>query len=99
MKIIPIAAVPSQTFNIVLAGQNCAVALYQKAGDVYIDISVSNRPIVSCARCADRVKVVQHEYLGFIGDIAFADMQGSNDPEYSGFGTRYKLIYLEAADL
>lgn len=99
MKIIPISAVPSQTFNIVLAGQNCSMSIFQKSDDVYLDLAVSNTPIVQGVLCVDRVKVVRHGYLGFIGDISFVDLQGASDPDYNGFGTRYRLIYLEASDV
>jgi hypothetical protein len=49
--------------------------------------------------CMDRVKLVRHAYLGFIGNLGFIDTQGKTDPDYTGFGARYQLIYLEATDL
>ena len=49
--------------------------------------------IVAGMICLDRVRIVRHEYLGFIGNLVFIDTQGTSDPEYTGFGSRYLLIY------
>jgi hypothetical protein len=40
------------------------------------------------------VKLVCRDYLGFQGNIVFIDTQGTKNPEYSGLGTRYELIYM-----
>ena len=66
---------------------------------VFIDLEVNNAPIISGVICLNGVKIVRDAYLGFIGDLAFYDTQGSTDPVYSGFGTRYILVYLAPGDL
>jgi hypothetical protein len=99
MKIIPIQATPAQSLSVVLAGQNCQINLYQKSTGVFLDLYVSNSPIITATICLDSVLLVRETYLGFIGDLAMVDLQGSNDPDFTGFGTRYVLVYVEAADL
>lgn len=99
MKIIPLLAVPSQEFNIVLSGQSCAIKIYQKSTGLYFDLSVSNSPVVTGILCLDRVKLVRYSHLGFIGDLSFMDTQGTNAPEYTGLGDRFQLMYLETTDL
>jgi hypothetical protein len=99
MKQIPIASTPSQTLNVTLGAQSCKINLYQKSTGVYLDLSINNVPIVTAVLCLDRVKLVRHAYLGFIGNLGFIDTQGKADPDYTGFGTRYQLIYLEVTDL
>lgn len=99
MLFIPIATTPSQKLSVSLGGQQCQISLYQKTTGVYLDLSVLNRPIVTTALCRDRVRIVRHGYLGFIGDLAIVDTQGVEDPDYTGFGSRFLLIYLEASDL
>lgn len=99
MKIIPIQATPAQSLSVVLAGQNCQINLYQKSTGVYLDLYVSNSPIITATICLDSVLLVRETYLGFIGDLAMVDLQGNSDPVYTGFGTRYVLVYVEAADL
>lgn len=96
---IPISAVPSQVMSVQLGGQSCQIKVYQKSTGVYCDLAVNNVPVVTAVLCLDRNKLVRHKYLGFVGDLAFVDTQGKSDPDYTGFGTRYQLIYLESTDL
>lgn len=99
MKTVPLSAIPSQTLNVLLGGQNCTLKVFQKSTGVFVDVSVNNAPIVQGVIGLDRVRIVRYAYRGFIGDLAFIDTQGKNDPDYKGFGTRYFLMYLEASDL
>jgi hypothetical protein len=99
MIIIPLAAKPSQTLSVLLAGQNCQIKVYAKTTGVYLDLYVNNQAVVTGQVCRDRVAIVRQTYLGFIGDLSFFDTQGVDDPEYTGFGGRWQLIYLEASDL
>ncbi|VBB10623.1 phage baseplate plug family protein [Burkholderia stabilis] len=96
---IPLTANPAQKLSVLLAGQNCQISVYQKTTGLYLDLSVNNAPIKSGIICRDRVLLVRHAYLGFVGDLTFFDTQGVDDPEYSGLGTRWQLVYLEAGDL
>lgn len=99
MLIVPVSAKPAQTFNSVLGGQNCKINLYQKSTGLFADLYVNGNPLVTGLICRDRVRWVRHEYLGFIGDLALCDTQGVADPDYTGLGARFVLIYLEAGDL
>jgi hypothetical protein len=96
---IPLTPDPSLTFSVTLGGQTCKVELAQRLTGVYMDLYVGDQPIVQGAVCLDRVRIVRYGYLGFVGDLAFIDTQGTNDPHFSGFGGRFTLVYLEAADL
>jgi hypothetical protein len=99
VKIIPITATPSQTLNTVLANQICKINLYQKSTGVFADVYLNGVALVTGALCPDRVNVMRRKYLGFVGGLALCDTQGVSDAQYAGFGTRYVLVYLEAADL
>lgn len=99
MLTIPLSATPSKDYSVLLGGQNCQIKVYQKTTGLYFDISVNDVPLVQGTICRDRVKLVRHAYLGFIGDFAFFDTQGTSDPVSTGLGSRYQLAYLEASDL
>lgn len=99
MIIVPLNATPSQKLSVLLAGQNCQIAVYQKTTGVYLDLLINNAAVKTGIVCRDRVKLIRHAYLGFVGDLAFFDTQGVNDPTYDGLGARYQLVYLEASDL
>jgi hypothetical protein len=99
MLTIPLQATPSQSLSVLLAGQNCQINVYQKSTGMYLDLYVSNSPIITATICLDRVRMVRETYLGFIGDLSFVDTQGASDPVYTGLGSRFVLLYLEASDL
>jgi len=98
MKLIPLAVQPNQTLSVVLAGQNCQIAVYTKSTGLFVDLSVDNIPIVTAALARDRNRIVRVPGDVFVGDLTFYDTQGLNDPTYDGFGTRYQFAYIESTD-
>src|SRR6185312_6044554 len=99
MMEIPIQAVPSQSLNVVLAGQNCLVSIYQKSTGVFADLAVNGVTLLTAVLCYNCNRIVRRAYIGFVGDLAFIDTQGTDDPVSTGFGTRWRLLYLEAGDI
>ena len=80
---IPLSAVPSQTLSIVLDGQSCQLAVYQKqpitdeygvAAGLFFDLTVGGVAIINTARCLDRTPILQdRQYLGVSGEFMFLD--------------------------
>jgi hypothetical protein len=99
MFLIPLNAAPAQTLNVTLDNQACIINVYQKFYGIFCDLFVNNTPIIQGVLCLDRNYIVRSIYLGFTGDLAFYDTQGTSDPSWTGFGTRFAFLYLEAADL
>lgn len=114
MKVVPLAALPSQTLQIVLGGQNCALSIYTGDGydyndptlqttntNIYLDLSYNGGiAVTSTAICLDQKRLlINRQYLGFVGDFMFVDTQGNSDPQFAGLGDRWVLLYLEATDL
>jgi hypothetical protein len=92
-QIIPVQTVPAQTFNIVLNDQHCRINIYTRTTGLYVDIGRDNVLIIGGVLAHDRNWIVREAYFGFLGDIAFWDTQGINDPEWQGLNTRYYLGY------
>ena len=99
MLIVPLAATPSQTISVTLAGQSCRIAVYQKSTGLFVDLYINDVLAIGGVICLDRVRIVRDAYLGFIGDLGFYDAQGRADPDYTGLGNRFLLSYLETTDL
>lgn len=91
--IIPISPTPNQTFSVVLGGENIRIALYQRRTGVFMDVSKNDIRVVSGAICRTGTFIVRAPYLGLPGDFAFIDMQAMDDPDYTGFGSRFLLYY------
>jgi hypothetical protein len=104
-EIIPLSAVPNQTFACPVGSQNCRLNVYQKSSGLYIDVIKDDQAIILGVICEDRNRIIRNVYLGFSGDFAFFDTQkpadavAGQDPEYTGLGTRYQLIYIPEDEL
>lgn len=117
MQIVPLAAVPSQTFAAVLGGQAVQFALYLlgagAAAALYLDVIANGNTIFTAREArayggipstAAPFMLSGRRYLGFEGDLVFIDTQAgptvpTEDPEPSGLGTRWQLMYFSEADL
>ena len=98
--VIPIAAVPSQTIFCVLGNQNCQIAVYQKTQGVFVDLNSNGVDAFIASLGLNAVPLDSaNSYSGFSGNLYFIDTQGSDDPQYTGFNTRWVLIYLTAAEI
>jgi len=99
MQIVPLSAAPNQTLTISLGGQVTQLNVYQKSEGLYIDVLVNNVLIIGGVICENLNRIVRSLYLGFSGDLAFIDNEGSDDPVYTGLGARFSLAYLSASEL
>lgn len=100
MQNVPIQPVPNQTVTVQLGGQNCQLNIYQQLYGLFMDVYVNNTLIIGGVICENINKIVRNSYLGFIGDFVFYDTtDAKSDPDYTGLGSRYLLVYLEQADL
>lgn len=110
MLTIPTQSVVSQSLSVTLSNQACQISIYSKQRFVgalpynikqslYLDLYVSNSLVIGGVRCLNAVRIVRDYYLGFSGDIAFYDTQGTDDPIYSGLGSRFQLIYFNSTEL
>jgi len=99
MQLLALQTVPSQTLQATLGNQNVRLNVYQKFFGLFMDVYVADQLIIGGVICLNLTKIVRDAYLGFVGDFTFIDNQGASDPVYTGLGSRYSLIYLEASDL
>lgn len=104
MLVIPLKPVPAQRLAVLLAAQSCTMHIYQRSTGLYIDVLVDDALVIGGVLCRNLCVVVRSLYLGFIGDVAFVDTQpdkinGPMDPEYTGLGARYQLIWLAPSEL
>lgn len=98
-QIVPLQPVPSQIVSANLDNQNVQLNVYQKHFGLFIDVYSNNDLIIGGVICQDRNRIVRSLYLGFSGDFLFIDTQGEEDPDYTGLGARFSLVYLSPSDL
>lgn len=99
MQIVPIDPVASQKFTISLSNQACQIELTQRVTALYMNLFVNDELVIGGVICRNQVRIVRDLYLGFSGDFFFNDTQGSSDPNYTGLGTRFTLVYVTPDEL
>lgn len=83
---VPVSAVPNQFFQTSLNGVQWLITLETRLDNLYISLSNRDDGDVLLNRvCLNRVPVGH----GFV----FVDIEGNSDPEYTGLGSRYLLIW------
>lgn len=100
MQIIPVQSIPNQGIQVSLANQSVSLSIYQTNYGLFMDVASNNSPVVYGVLCHDVDRIIRDAYLGFTGDFVWYDTSGDgNDPIYTGLGTQFQLVYLEASDL
>lgn len=112
MQVVPLTAVPSQLVAAVLNGQSVSISVYQLGfppiAILYMDLVSNGTKIVTGRQCrsfggstteAAPFLLLSGQYWGFEGDFLFIDTEGDEDPQYSGLGSRWQLLYYSPTDL
>ena len=95
---VPLSPVPAQTLSVVLAGQACTLAVYQRRTGLFFDLLFNGIAVCTTVLCQNLAPLLVQQYQGFIGTFAFLDTQGDTPPAYQGLGSRYQLLYIGASD-
>lgn len=97
--IVPLQATPSQLISVTLNSQACQIAVKQKATGLFVDLFVDDALIIGGVLAENLNVLVRSAYLGFVGDLLFYDIAGTNNPDYLGLGVRYFLEYFTPDEL
>ena len=97
MIIVPLAAVPNQTFSITLDGNAYDMAIFLCNNIMAMDIVRNNEIILLGARLVPDEPIIPYRYLED-GNFFFITDQFAY-PYYTEFGTNQTLIYVSALEL
>ncbi len=92
-EIIPLRAIPWQSFSVVLNGQNCVLSLRQMGERLYADLTCNDVEIFAGRLCTLGTKLNCYPTTNFQGSLFFFDNFGKQDPQYEGLGDRWTLIF------
>ena len=90
---VPLKPVPSQKIIVDLNGQSSTIIIRQLGGRQFFSLSVEGNIICESVLMVDRSAIVRASYTGFIGDLMSVDTEKNEAPFYSGWGSRFVLIY------
>ena len=105
MNTIPLRSIANQTVQLVLGSQNCSLRVYTRQSTaesmaavggmaLFVDLAVNEQIVASGIIAREGTLLLRYPRLGFDGDLLFIDMQGDADPQWSGLGDRWRLLWL-----
>jgi len=98
MMQIPIQPEANQIVKTVVGGQNVQILLQQKPRGIFVDVNADGVDISAGVLALNETPLISRDYMGFEGNLYFIDTQGAADPEYTGLGERFQLVYIDAAE-
>lgn len=99
MLVVPVQAVPRQELQAQLGGQNVSLTIAQNFYGLFMDTYLNGGLVVGGVTCQNLNRCVRMGYTGFLGDLVFFDTEGTDDPIYTGLGTRWVLLYFTQDEL
>lgn len=97
MLIVPISALPNQTFSITLDNNQYDISLYVTTNIMSMDIIRNDTPIVMGMRTVSNYPVIPYEYLED-GNFFFITENGDY-PYYDQFNVTQQLIYISQSEI
>lgn len=94
-QIIPLPTDANVTFSAVLDGQEADINLTTTDYGLFADVAYNGQPVINARLCLDRTDINPNRYNGLPQALFFADLQGTTNPQQSGFNSRYVLVYGE----
>jgi len=90
---IPIDTVPNQEIMTILNGQQCRITIRTIKNNTFLSLETNAGIICQNVLCVDRSAIARSNH--FIGDLIFIDTEGEESPVYTGFNSRWLLLYNE----
>lgn len=97
MLLVPISAVPNQSFSIVLDGNQYDMSIYVTNNVSAIDIKRNNVDILLGSRIVPNSPIIPYRYLEN-GNFVFATEDGAY-PFYTEFGVTQSLFYFSQSEI
>lgn len=92
-QVIPLQPLAVQSFNCILDGLSARFTITATDRGVFADVVYNGVSVIAGRACKDRTDINPAKYNGLPQGLFFADQQGISDPVYTGFGTRFLLLY------
>ncbi|MBS0961133.1 MULTISPECIES: phage baseplate plug family protein [Acetobacter] len=94
-SVIPLEAVPAQMLKVSLSGSMMQITLRQRSTGLYADIWLGQTAVLSGVLCQNLTWLVRDQAAGLPGDFTFVDTKGLQNPDSTGLGSRFMLMYYE----
>lgn len=90
--IIPLEKEPNQTIKVDLNGKSCNLTFISRNGNVYLNkLEIEDEPVLCGIICLNETNIIN--LLGGNEKLYFKDLNGKENPVYTGFNDRFILYY------
>ena len=96
-QVIPLQPLAVQSFACTLSDQQAQFTITCTDAGVFADVVYNGASVIAGRLCLDRTDINPAKYNGLPLGLFFADQQGTSDPAFQGFGTRFLLLYGDPA--
>lgn len=97
MQIIPLEAIPNQQLNVLLDGSPITLAVYSRAGFLYLDIGQGTEWTARGMLIVPGESILRAS-VNFTGHLVMIDTRSQlaeqSDPKWAELGSRYVLYHL-----
>ncbi len=90
---IPLSAVPFQTVNAVVNGQNYRITVRQLGSEIYTSLVVDDEQVTNTVLAVARGCLIPWSQTIAQTMLYWIDTKGNNRPQYTGLGDRWRLVY------
>jgi hypothetical protein len=85
--------VASQELATVVNGQACGISLREMDGKQYFSLTLNSTSICKNVLIQHNTTLVNAPYSKLVGDFIVIDTQGVEPPQYTGWDSRWVLLY------
>lgn len=97
MQVIPLQALPSQSFSIPLDNNQWDIEILFTNGTISVSFTLNNEVVIQNTRAVGGMRIIPAKYEE-AGNFAILT-QNFEVPDYTKFGTSQQLIYISADEL
>ena len=90
---VPLQPTAAQSMTCPIAGLQCHIWLRQLSTGLYMDLTAGTAPLLRGILCQNDTDILRNPAAPLPGRLYFTDIQGHDDPSFSGLGSRFLLRY------
>jgi len=90
---IPLLPVPSQVVSTTIRQQNIILSVYLRNGWLFSNVNINGSDVALGTLVHDRVPIIKKTYLPILGNVSIVDQNGTDDPVYTGLGSRFVATF------
>ena len=90
---IPLSPIPHQLLAVVIGTHSYEIEVRQMGANLYTSVAIDGEQVTRMVRATSRGELFPWARVDVPLQIYWQDLQGDEDPQYTGLGSRWVLSY------